>query len=103
MLGHKCTKVVLKVLTMLHEEVRDEEEDLRKLEILGETMLQTIKLFVGSTIRLILSKIMKVKGIPKGEALVILIINGASHNFVSNELISLWPEIWGERVIWAMR
>ncbi|KAJ9562283.1 hypothetical protein OSB04_007443 [Centaurea solstitialis] len=89
--GHRCKKRELSVLLVQSEETREEEERSE-----GETALDTaavyevdkeVEVHLNSVVGITNPKTMKMEGLVGDLRVVILIDSGATHNFISTEIV----------------
>ena len=85
---HRCNKE-FNIMLVNEDETEDEDEDTRGLEEKGGLVQLSAKVQISlnSLVGLSTPGTMKVKGTLKGEEVIVLVDCGASHNFISRELV----------------
>ncbi|CAA2982796.1 Hypothetical predicted protein [Olea europaea subsp. europaea] len=82
---HKCTNRELQVLVVQEENGMEQVEAPEEEE--GDELGELIELSIKSVVGLFIPQTMKLQGSILGQSVVVIIDCGATHNFISNELV----------------
>lgn len=88
-IGHRCKKPELQVLVKQEEEL-DDNEEVEEVKIEAhdvQTESQTVEVSLKSVVGLTPPKTMKMTGNINGLAVMVLVDSGASHNFITKEVV----------------
>ncbi|KAI0523142.1 hypothetical protein KFK09_005532 [Dendrobium nobile] len=86
-LGHRCKDQTFQALTICNDEEAEGGEEETEEEMEEKLHLDLAEVFPNSVVGFTMNHTMKVKGELEGKEVVVLIDSGATHNFISTQVV----------------